>query len=114
MPKYIIKPNPEVDFYVDWSTIVEDAISWGDRKFMRKCGVEKERLERADQTGTSAYGQKDRSGEIWKQKGWLYYSQMEDFFTKLAELYPGDERIPENVLEIHPELWDYLEKFEDD
>lgn len=122
MGRYLLKPTQDSDFYVDWSTIVEDAISWGSREDMKGWGATEERLARCDQYGTSARwfrrswlgeGAYTKDGEIWKQQGWLPYIQMEAFFNKIAELYPGDEEIPENLLELHSELKEFLEPLDE-
>lgn len=121
MGRYLIKPTQDSDFYVDWSTFFDDAVSWGSREDMKRWGASEERLERCDKHGTSAnwfrrswnVDWKDgKDGEIWKQQGWLPYANMEDFLEKISELYPGDERIPENLLELHPELKEYLDMSE--
>lgn len=119
MGKYLLKPKKDVDFYLDWSTFVDDAIAWGDREFMLRQGYSEERLTKCDQVGTSALwfrrswlGESGRGGEIWRQQGWLRYSQMEDFFNAIAELYPDDAKIPEDLLELHPELKAYLDPLE--
>lgn len=54
MPRFIIKPKPDEDFYVEWSTIVDDWTKAGTREEMLE-DFEEERLERADKNGSSAY-----------------------------------------------------------
>lgn len=63
MPSFIVKPNPDRDFYVRWSTIVDDATACGSRaelteyltKFKPYWEADPARFERADETGTSGY-----------------------------------------------------------
>lgn len=54
MPRIIIKPKKDEDFYVEWSTIVEQPVDWGTRDDMLDIGTPPARLERADEAGTSA------------------------------------------------------------
>lgn len=116
MGRYIIKPDLDRDFYVEWLTMIEDAVSWGDREFMISCGIKEDRLDRADNNGTSAFWfiiDEPDKGQIWKQQGWLLYSNMEEFFGRISDLYPDDVEIPENLLELHPELEEFLEPLEE-
>src|SRR5574338_79451 len=56
MPSYIVKAAPDEDLYCEWSTIV-DAPTWlGDREGLIESGFAQDRIERADQSGTSAFG----------------------------------------------------------
>lgn len=52
MPSYIVKADPNVDLYIEWSTIVDAPLSWGTAAEMR---LAPERKERADRTGTSSH-----------------------------------------------------------
>jgi hypothetical protein len=59
MPHFIIKPDPDVDFYLDWSTIVDCPTFWGSRAELEAFSFVEtapERFDRADATGTSAIG----------------------------------------------------------
>lgn len=51
MPRYIIKPDPDVDLYVDWSTVTDTPLGWGTADQLDLKPVHK---ERADLTGTSS------------------------------------------------------------
>jgi hypothetical protein len=55
MPRYLIKPDPGRDLYVEWSTIVDAPIGHGTRAEWLGEGADPTRLDRADRTGTSAY-----------------------------------------------------------
>lgn len=66
MPSYIVKPDPELDLYVRWSTIVDNLTAVGTRKQFDNQykkdllnGIDSEwkpeRFDRADLTGTSAF-----------------------------------------------------------
>lgn len=57
MPSYIVKPERDVDFYINWSTIVDAPLSWGTRAEVEASRVESpaDRFERADATGTSSF-----------------------------------------------------------
>ena len=50
MPTFIVKADPDDDFYVHWSTVVDAPTKWGPRDSSEPA----ERWERADQNGTSA------------------------------------------------------------
>jgi len=52
MPSYIVKADPDVDLYIEWSTIVDAPISWGTAE---ELNLAPERKERADRTGTSSH-----------------------------------------------------------
>ncbi len=54
MPKYIIKPRRDRDFYVEWSTIVDSIVGYGTRSEFLEEGYEPERLRAADIFGTSS------------------------------------------------------------
>lgn len=54
MPRFIIKAEPDVDFYVDWSTIVDAPCEWGPAAVFQT-PIPADRLERADATGTSSF-----------------------------------------------------------
>lgn len=62
MPAYIIKPTKDRNFYVRWSTIVDDVTACGSRaelteyltKFKPYGEADPARFDRADETGTSA------------------------------------------------------------
>ncbi|MFE9099867.1 hypothetical protein [Actinomadura geliboluensis] len=55
MPYYILKPDPDRDLYVEWSTIVDAPVGHGTRAEWVAEGIAPARLDRADRTGTSAY-----------------------------------------------------------
>ncbi|MFF9565781.1 hypothetical protein ACF1AJ_20700 [Leifsonia sp. NPDC014704] len=58
MPHYILKPRPERDFYIDWSTVVDRPADWGSREMLSAeldgRSAAPERFDRADETGTSS------------------------------------------------------------
>lgn len=51
MPRHIIKPDPNVDLYVEWSSVVDAPTAWGTAEYLK---LSPERKERADRTGTSS------------------------------------------------------------
>ncbi|NEA21598.1 hypothetical protein [Actinomadura bangladeshensis] len=55
MPLYILKPEPDRDLYIEWSTIVDAPVGHGTRAEWVADGIAPARLDRADRTGTSAY-----------------------------------------------------------
>lgn len=59
MPSYIVKADPDQDWYCLWSTIVDAPCQWGSRAEMESQSydpreVAPERFARADKNGTSA------------------------------------------------------------
>lgn len=55
MPTFIVKPERERDFYVLWSTVVDNVVGVGDTRALLAAGEPAERLERANANGTSAH-----------------------------------------------------------
>lgn len=55
MGRYIVKPVAERDFYVEYSTIVDNWVSCGDRETMLFFRIEEKRLARADALGSSSW-----------------------------------------------------------
>lgn len=54
MGRFIIKPKKDEDFYVEWSTIVDNWITAGTRQEMiDEAGIDEKRLVRADEYGSS-------------------------------------------------------------
>jgi hypothetical protein len=54
MPRYILKPEQDSNFYVEWSTIVDSPLSWGSIEDLG-ITVTPEIKDRIDQTGTSSF-----------------------------------------------------------
>lgn len=61
MPSYIVKPKPDEDFYIYWSTVVDGPVGWGSRKDLKRdisgdslIAGNDQRFDRADETGTSS------------------------------------------------------------
>lgn len=65
MPSFIVKPDRDRDFYVRWSTVVDDVTACGNRaelteyltKFCVYGEADPARFDRADETGSSAHGE---------------------------------------------------------
>lgn len=58
MGTYLIKPDPDVDWYAYWSSVVDSPLAWGSKASLAArpdIGPElnPDRFERADETGTS-------------------------------------------------------------
>lgn len=76
MPSYIIKPEPDQDFYVIWSTIVDGPTEWGTRAEVEEhllaeaarhqAAETAQRFDRADETGSSAH---ERGNGDWTDSG---------------------------------------------
>jgi len=56
MARFILKTATDSDLYVEWSTIVDNLVAVGDREWFKSQGIDAERLDRADKTGTSCKG----------------------------------------------------------
>lgn len=54
MPRYIIKPKRDEDFYVAYSTVVDSPCESGTRSDFLSDGTDPARLDRADDNGSSA------------------------------------------------------------
>lgn len=71
MPTYLIKPDPDEDFYAMYSTVVDNMVAWGTRAELEDdykhepLMVEAERFERADRNGTSAMWDGDNPNAIY-------------------------------------------------
>lgn len=116
MGHVIIKPAPERDEYVYWSTIVEAPLGWGDRAEMLRL-VEDDRrrypglgdppevrLDRADRFGSSAKDGTYRWGVeelIYEQRGYLARKDL----YRACELLGRDDE---------PAVWDLMTPFEDE
>ena len=65
MPSFIVKPDRDRDFYVRWSTVVDDVTACGSRaeltEYLTLFGKPNEadpaRFDRADESGTSTQGE---------------------------------------------------------
>lgn len=91
MGRGIIKPKQDVDFYVEWSSIVDMPISWGTREFLASHGISTDRLDRADKYHTSYLDGYSHRGwdkedyEVIAQSGTLAHSQLIEFCDTLDE-----------------------------
>ena len=59
MPTYLIKAEPDGDLFIEWSTVVDNAVSYGTREDYLSLGFDPERIDRAEQFGTSALWPQD-------------------------------------------------------
>lgn len=72
MPTYIVKPDRDRDFYVSWSTVVDNVTGCGTRSdFIAEPDVTEERMARADANGTSAL---DPSAYGWDDETFLVHN----------------------------------------
>jgi hypothetical protein len=83
MPSYTFKESPDIDYYVEWSSVVEAPVWTGDRaellNYLRRKSdpylredaphYPERRLERCDKTGTTA---------LWKGHSGLVYKHPEE------------------------------------
>ena len=114
MPRVIIKPDANDNFYVEWSTVVDAPTAWGAREDMERELQEdigqsrtSERLARCDEFGTSAlYGSPREFG--FEDDTFIYQQQG---ILRRHNLKAVCERLDEDQ---HAEMSDLLEPFEDD
>lgn len=126
MPSYVIRVDRDRDQYMYWSTIVEAPVFIGNREEMAAKLMQtaprgyatakeaEERIRRADETGTSAFGFRS-GGKNWPGDGaWndtsLIYQQQgslpREKFAEFVDRYlSGDDE---------PDVSDLLIPFEDD
>lgn len=110
MPSYIIKCAPDEDLYLEWSTVVEAPTAVGTRAEMldhltentSETGIHapEARLQRADTTGTSAFGRYGcpwgSDGMIYKQRGILPRRNMAEYARRLLADVDAE---PDDLLE---------------
>lgn len=102
MSHIIIKVSPDVDRYVEWSTVLDGPTAIGTRADMLReimatndqpAGDIEKRLRRADMTGTSAvgtfelFGSWSDTGFVVENRGWLPRAKLGEFL----DLYDLDE-----------------------
>lgn len=79
MPSLIVKPEKDVDFYVVWSSVVDNITAAGTRAQLQHdtlLAARKEagddRFDRADQYGSSAHPEGEMAGDgYWDAKGFV-------------------------------------------
>lgn len=114
LPRSIVKPEKDKDFYVEWSTVVDAPTFYGTRADIIEHSKEsdwrhiaEERLERADATGTSARWYKasweDDEIYILEQTGTFPRSKMFEVVT-VYDLYGVEEVLKRGLID--PIVWD--------
>lgn len=115
MPTVILKASDNLDdFYVLWSTVVDAPVAWGDRKFLKESvpqGMEDDRFDRADRTGTSCFlgtGEWDNTMSVHNlgnsNRPWaLERGNLLPFITALDEIQDGDKDGEEEILQKYAE-----------
>ena len=94
MGRKLIKPDASVDFYVEWSSIVEHPIRWGKRKKMVKWNWSDKHLQDADTHGSTWPGKK--RWDIYYQEGILYWKDLPaviDIYESGKDVELDDPRI---------------------
>lgn len=122
MGRLIIKPARDADESVEWSTIVEAPTTWGTRAQMLEYltsqpnhTAEKaaQRLDRADETGSSAAGPTPYSSAPYTEGWWddteLIFEQRG--LLKRSDLWKACGLLGEKR---DAEVWDLLTPFEDE
>lgn len=102
MGRKLIKPVDDLDLYVEWSSIVEQPISWGTRAEMAEEGWEELDLLRADRYGST--WPKAGKWDIYAQLGILYWKDL----PTVIDLYESDHEIDTE----DPRILALLEPFE--
>jgi len=103
MPHFILKPEPDKDVYVWWSTICESPMAVGTRAElsdrMIRCGEKAgpERFDRADQRGTSSVDGLDgwddgktTGSVIVEQRGLVQLKDLPEVFRCMEANEPYD------------------------
>lgn len=104
MGRTIIKVDPGLDLYIEWSSIVEEPIMWGPRRFLELRGIDAQRLDRSDKQGSSSYhgfNFWDHDVLIYKQQGILRRANMSELLERLEQDAKAD-------------VSDLLDPFDDD
>lgn len=114
MPTMILKPTPESEKYVLWSTVVDSPVGYDSRENLQNGPYRQdfpdERFDRVDRTGTSlfdgAYGweSKYRSltvRELGHNRGFyrLHLDNLEPFIAALWEIDGRDRDAQQQVLD---------------
>ncbi len=123
MGHIILKPSPDEDFYLYWSTVVDMAMDWGTRaELMAEWPDElldaADRWERADSNGSSSRLGRDHSFDtnyvLYGQYGTILVKDLKKMTDKFHELAGPDAVDCSSVREDHPEILALLTPFEDD
>jgi hypothetical protein len=99
MPRFIVKPDPDRDEYVEWSSIVESWTFLGTRAEMLahlRAGRDyvefgeqapNVRLDRADKNGTSSFLGEGAYGDrlVFEQRGTIACARLGEFVRALAD-----------------------------
>ena len=107
MPRYIMKvsKDPNIDLYVEWSSIVDAPVAWGRAQDL---GLSGERKRRCDQSGTSmydGYGGWESKGMVVTNMGtkpgfyWLERDNLEKFIRMLTDGDPENKEHQQKVLD---------------
>lgn len=75
MGYFIMKPDPDEDFYVEWSTYVDEPIAYGPKSEFQTYDPERykdARFDRADEIGTTSYLSEMKFGveSMWICQQW--------------------------------------------
>lgn len=95
----LVKCSPDEDFYVAWSDVVEAPIWCGTRTEASEFGYTEERLNRADDRGTTSlegFYRWDSNGMIAEQRGWLPRRNLLDYALRYTR---NDEQAAFDLLE---------------
>ena len=89
MPRFVVKADRDTDLYVEWSTMSEAPTAWGTREQMTAAGFDRERLDRAEATGSSCAGEIADwytwgEGLIYQQQGWLPRARLAALVDRLG------------------------------
>lgn len=120
MGTIVIKPDPDLDFYVGWSTIVEAPTWFGSRTDALRYIAEDhrrsdgpadppgQRLARADKYGSSVKPEADYGFGYWDDDGFIYEQRG---ILPRKHLVEACRRLGRND---EAGVWDLLEPFEDE
>lgn len=112
MGYYLMKADKEHDLYVNWSTYTDCPIEWGTKQEMLDAGFDEERLEHAEERGTSSFinaGSYNSNGHVIYSMGtdgpwYLNRKNLYDFLIALGTEDDPSEDIQQAALEQYAEL----------
>ena len=99
MPSYILQPTAGEEFFVYWSTVVDDALGWGNEaELVREFPMEvmsADRFARARETGSSSLVGWSKRGEplMVGQQGMLPWDALPDYIARIVAGQPTDDLI---------------------
>lgn len=100
MGRKLFQPDPQLDLYIEWSSIVESPVGWGTKQqFLNEGRWNEQEFERIAKYGSTWPGE---DWEIYMQQGYMYWKDM----PRMIELRQEGKSAED------PEILALLEPFE--